>query len=268
MAIHEYDPLSIWELALRWCGFDPDSALPRELPLACRDLIRDLCLAGLGHINPLNVSGEEYLNSYIPFSTFVVESKVLKTLQAAANQRIFDPKFLDSVYFGKDQVAKWCIMKRRAFPHFWFRTDDTEYFLEQWEEQRGKYPYEWSPGYPAKQIQAVDSPSAGLSGGNPSPSVGRKPTASQRDKLAVQAAAKLLWHQFPDMTIADLIKRREIDKDCNGAQYQLKTVRGWVSEVDPRNPLKKSGRPKKKQTLSADNPPQKNSTSKRKKDIS
>ena len=268
MAIHEYDPLSIWELALRWCGLDPDETTVNELPLSCRDLLRDLCLAGISHINPLDAKGNEYLDGFIPFTNVEIPSKELKALQAAANQRIFEPKFLDSVYFGKDQVAQWCIVKRRAFPHFWFRGDDMEYFLEQWEKQRGNYPYEQSQGYPAKEVQAENSPSMDIPEVKPSPPVSRKPTNSQRDKLALQSAAIKMWQQFPDMTIADLIKRKEIQKDCNGAQYLDKTIRGWVSKVDPRDPSKKSGRPNKKQILSPDNPPKKNSTFKRKKDIS
>ena len=45
MALHDHELLSIWELAYRWCGLDPDTATSDSLTPECRDLLRDLCLA-------------------------------------------------------------------------------------------------------------------------------------------------------------------------------------------------------------------------------
>ena len=69
--------------------------------------------------------------------------------------------------------------------------------------------------------------------------------ASQLAKAACQAVAKTLWKANPDMSIADMLKREEILEYGGGKHYSPeKTVRSWLSEVDPRPRAKKTGRPK------------------------
>lgn len=239
MAIYEHDPLSIWELALRWNNLDPDVESAIGLPSVCKDLLRDLCLAGGRYINPLDASGGEYLGAFIPVINLDIESKVLRALETAATTRTYDRALLDTVYFRKDQVAAWCINTNRPFPFFWCRGDEADYYLSEWRKQwREEYPFE-IPWVPTSKL--VAKPSAGV------PPNSKPTTQVQRDKTLVQHAARALWVQFPAMTIADLIQRKEIRIESNGKQYEPKTLRLWVSAVDVRTAAQKTGRPKKKQ---------------------
>lgn len=245
MAIYEHDPLSIWELGLRWLELDPDGVGAAQLPANCRDLLRDLCLAGLQYINPHDASGAEVVGLFVPFINVEIESKVHKALQVAVAKRVYDRTLLDSVYYLKDQVAQWCILTRRTFPFFWYRSDEADYYLGEWRRQwREEYPFELPPER-AKPVakQAADTTKPA----EPMRPKARKLTSKQLDRIATQRTAKILWDEYPTMTIADLIKRKEIRIDCNGAIYEEKTLRGWVSKVDPRSVAQKTGRPKKKQ---------------------
>jgi len=68
---------------------------------------------------------------------------------------------------------------------------------------------------------------------------------NQTAKAKCQAIAKTLWHNYPDLTTAEIIKRHEILEFGDGKMYPGKnTLRDWVSEVDPRPDSEKTG-PKK-----------------------
>lgn len=239
MAICDHDPLSIWELGLRWSGIDPDKNNSDQLSAECRDLLRDLCLAGLRNINPFDADGDEYTGIFVPFINLDIESKVLKALETAVTTRRYDRELLDSIFFRKDQVASWCTNKRRALPFFWCRGDEADFYMSEWRKQwREEYPFEIPWLISAESVVSVTAVAT---------SAPRRSTQVQRDRASVQVAAKTLWGQFPEMTIADLIKRKEIRIDNNGAQYEPKTLRAWVSKVDVRTLAVKTGRPKKKQ---------------------
>ena len=190
-------------------------------------------------INPLNKDGFEHLDMFIPLVKIEIPSKALKELQSAYTTRRFKKNFLDSIFFQKDKVAKWCINVNRPFPFFWYRSDEVDYFLNEWRQHRCEdYPFELPTEFSSPESKPSDSVVVPAT---------RKQTAAQLDKIAVQVAANILWAKFPDMTIAALVERKEILKDANGGQYSRKTVRLWVSEVDPRPLSQKTGRPKKKQ---------------------
>jgi len=74
----------------------------------------------------------------------------------------------------------------------------------------------------------------------------KKPRNNQIAKKVCQGIAQTLWKADPDMTIAAMLDREEI-REYGGAKfYEDKTIRSWLSAVDPRPPEKKSGRPKSK----------------------
>jgi len=66
----------------------------------------------------------------------------------------------------------------------------------------------------------------------------------QRHRERCQSIAQVLWKQLPDMTIADMIVRDEINGiGCEGKLYGEKTLRKWINKFAPN---RKPGRPKKK----------------------
>jgi len=93
--------------------------------------------------------------------------------------------------------------------------------------------------YPIKQIE--NNTSSGLPE--------KKPRPSQRHRDAVRQVAKRMWEKFPDMTIADMIGKDEINKAYLSERedlYSEKTLRNWLSGLHP-DP--KPGRPPKKKEL-------------------
>ncbi|QQR80742.1 MAG: hypothetical protein IPJ69_00815 [Deltaproteobacteria bacterium] len=68
---------------------------------------------------------------------------------------------------------------------------------------------------------------------------------SEIDKAIIQAIGRCLWDHEPSMTIEAVKKHKWIKVFGNGAQYKGKnTLRGWLSDVDPR-PSDQKTKPKK-----------------------
>jgi len=69
---------------------------------------------------------------------------------------------------------------------------------------------------------------------------------NQIHKKLCQAIAKTLWDINPKMTITNMTKHHAIQEYGSGKYYNAeKTLHRWLSEVDPRDKAKKTGRPKK-----------------------
>ncbi|MBF0371704.1 MAG: hypothetical protein HQL52_19890 [Magnetococcales bacterium] len=69
---------------------------------------------------------------------------------------------------------------------------------------------------------------------------------NQKDKIRCQTIAGILWEDNPGLSIASLIEHSHIRKHGNGNLYKDKTLRVWLSEIDPRSEEKKRGRPPSK----------------------
>jgi hypothetical protein len=66
----------------------------------------------------------------------------------------------------------------------------------------------------------------------------------QRHKFLAQYEARKLWEIYPEMTIADMIYRDELNRCFEGQDYNEKTVRNWIKHLCPdrspgRRPTKK-----------------------------
>lgn len=69
---------------------------------------------------------------------------------------------------------------------------------------------------------------------------------NQLSKQLCQAVAKTLWDIYPRMTIEEMKSHHAIQTHGNGVMYGGKnTLRGWLSEVDPRPSEMKTGKKKK-----------------------
>ena len=76
------------------------------------------------------------------------------------------------------------------------------------------------------------------------PKRSRKLRPDQRHRLAVREAAKKIWKEHPEITIADMIERDELNEVCEGKVYTKETMRNWIKDLAPdRSPGR---RPKKK----------------------
>jgi hypothetical protein len=66
---------------------------------------------------------------------------------------------------------------------------------------------------------------------------------SQVDKLVVQGIAQTLWSIYPEKTQEDIANSRQVKVFGAGKDYDVKTLKRWISECDMRT--KKTG-PKSK----------------------
>jgi hypothetical protein len=72
------------------------------------------------------------------------------------------------------------------------------------------------------------------------------------DQELCRAVAQTLWHEYPSMTVAAVVRHPALQRYANGAQYQHETLRGWVKDLDPRPPEQRRGRPRKESDDSSD----------------
>jgi len=75
-----------------------------------------------------------------------------------------------------------------------------------------------------------------------------EPTKLRHNQLAkkiVQAIATMFWQIDRTFTITDIINSKPIQENADAARYSKKTLRRWVTEVDPRDANEKTGRPKR-----------------------
>lgn len=97
-----------------------------------------------------------------------------------------------------------------------------------------------------RQVEKELSPLAAAKAEKPSKksATPRKLRPNQRHKISCRAEAKKLWKEDPSITIADMIRRDELNTVCEGRVYTDKAMREWIKDLCPD----RSGgrRPKKK----------------------
>lgn len=217
------DYLSLWEVAHRWHGVDPNKSDPSDLPLVVQDTLRYLCGAVLSGDVPLCISNvidanDGHGNYFREIRYYEVEEIPL-ALQSCAFARTYDKAVLDSHVISRHSLFERSIWGHGKFPDFWedekLITDLGGVFLE------------------SESLESQKSPS---------------PNSSLFDQSLCQAIAKTLWDIHPTMTIAAMTKHPAILKYGNGSLYKGKnTLRDWLSPVAPEH-VKKPGRPKKAET--------------------
>ena len=133
--------------------------------------------------------------------------EAIENLERCYEQRLYDKQKLEGIFLDKYELFHFCQKSRIPYPAFWYTKEEIKEFT---------------------------------SGEEPTP------RQSQHDKALVQVAAKTLWSTNPNLTIKDIIHHEGVQRHANGRLYSPdKTLRRWISEVDPRPPEKKRGRPKK-----------------------
>jgi len=76
----------------------------------------------------------------------------------------------------------------------------------------------------------------------------KKLRPSQKHKIKCREVAQELWKEDPELTIVDVIGRKEINDACERIVYSDKTIRIWINSLCPnRDPGR---RPKKNSNLS------------------
>jgi len=235
-----YDVLSVWEIAHRWHDVDPNTTDPKALPLEVQDTLRLIArkmayheLRTCSHKGITNtiqtdlmrfdefeslledtMSENDKSDSYENYvddmeRRYEAHNKIIEGFESCYAHRQYDKNKLDSTFTLNHELGEFCKEENIPLPKFWF-----------------------PDGMPDNEVKPQHSES-------------KKLRANQIDKTVCQAVAKTLWDIDPSITIASMISHRAIQDYAGGTLYVKKTLRKWLSEVDPRDPKKKIGRPKK-----------------------
>jgi|SRR3569623_389820 len=265
----DIDVLSVWELAHRWHDEDPNLTIPTALPLKVQDSLRFLTHLMYRHeLSACSPAGIEYKNrnhavsfedfrahgpndkadaedegsvqseavpaadnadegeKWEKYSAYVEglsrrHDKIVESFEQCFRGRIYDKEMLDNVFVLRHVVGALCVQKKIPVPAFWFPTDETVQEVQGYLEEKA-------------QGRKASDPLSGRHADN------------RLDKHACRAVAMTLWHMDPNMTIEAVTKHRGIQQFANGAQYGGRsTLREWIKDLDPRDPKKRIGRPKK-----------------------
>lgn len=222
------DGLSVWEIAFRWAGKDPDH-LRIRLPLAVRDYFRlmmDAILRGRLDCDTLSLNkwkpedGDDMQPHFIRYHLGKVEACIHGTK--------FDRDLMRWARVERWSFKSWCEGQGIALPEFWFPSGwNLDYKFRDEDDESG-------------EVEDASSPAH------------LRP--DQRRRIACQVIAEAIWKEKPDTTIAAMVGDGMIRR-YGGAQYQAEeVVRRWLSEVAPAEVKAKRGRPAKKKGTQSDPP--------------
>ncbi len=217
--------LSLWELAHRMAGENPYRTRLFGLPPAVKDTVRLLMNEILeGHLESTLIMEKRHPDSDEP-EEFFIRSHIDDIYRCIAGKH-FPRKLLNFVGIDRWAFAQWCQHTKHPLPDFWF---GVEY---RWPEDR----HEMEDGEETSSDAVIDA--APIEGPD-------KLAPVQRTKVTCQNIAAYLWKESPDMTIADMVKRDEVQRLGGGGHYSEKTLRKWLSQVAPPSVKGRRGRPPK-----------------------
>ncbi len=221
-----HDELSVWEIAFRWAGRDPDRVWLR-FPLQVRDNFRMLMDAILnGHLDCSTLSlrkwnpdtdDKELQQFFIRYHLDAVENCVWG--------RRFDRKLLRWARIERWAMQQWCERRGVPIPEFWFPPG--------W-----KLEYEWPDDDPT---EAPPSNSSGPAGKESTEERKQRVDKNHRIRMACQQIALAIWAKEPNLTIKEVAHRREVQELGGGSEREPETLYQWISAVDTRDPSKKRG---------------------------
>lgn len=223
------DELSLWEIAFRWSGNDPDRLWPR-IPLPVRDNFRTLMDAILkGHLDCSSL----FLTKYHPdtsndFGPEFFIRHYIDDVYACVWGKKYNRKLLKWAQIEREALQEWCERQGVPLPEFWFPPD--------W-----KLKYEWPMDEEEQKATTNEDVLPVKQTDKERPTI----TKHHRAKLACQQVAASIWLKEPDLTNKELACKKEIQELAGGSEYEFETIQEWISEVDPRNPAKKRGRKRK-----------------------
>lgn len=207
MFLESKDFLSIWDIAHRWAGFDPDATDPNHLPEEVAFWMHRVVLAYFSKdLVVRRKSGYRVPDE--PEFVFVFNVNIWGTrLWKCLTKDVFDKKLLSSLYVMRGQVIRWCEKERYPLPTFWI-------------EER-------PPAEPATK-----------------PTINNRRKDETIDRLTCQAIARTYWDIDPQIHPAHLAKAKAILLYGNGKHYAEDTIKGWIAEIDPLKDQRKTGRPR------------------------
>lgn len=207
MFLEGKDYLSIWEVAHRWAGVDPDSTDPNNLPEDIRYYIHKMIEGYLGEELKLRrANGYRVVRDPLPFILFWNLNLFFNYMWSCLSEDHFDKCRLSNLYVRRRELLNLCKADEIEPPDFWVK-------------QR---------------------PPEATSKAN----VTNRPKEEETDRLLCQAIAATLWSLDPNIHPTHLAKSKVIQRYGQGRSYKdLNTIKRWIAEVDPLKNSRKPGRP-------------------------
>lgn len=208
MFLEGKDYLSIWEVAHRWAGVDPDSTSQDNLPEDIRYYIHKMIEGYLGDELKLRKSnGLRVLRDPNYFLIWSINPS-LNYMWSCLTENKFNKNKLSNLHVRRREVMNLCKLEEIEPPAFWVK-------------QR--------PPEPVTKANVTN-----------------RPKEEETDRLLCQAVALTLWELDPNIHPAHMAKSKAVQRFGHGRFYKdLDTIKKWISEVDPLASQRNPGRPPK-----------------------
>lgn len=209
MFLLEKDYLSIWEVAHRWAGFDPNATDPDNLPEQVRYLIHKLIEGYLSEDLKLRRSNGKRVPREPLFFLLFDLNIWLHQLWDCLTKDKFDRKKLSNFFVRRSELLKLCEKEEVDPPSFWLK----------------------------KPLPDIPQQKANIN---------NRPKDEETDRLLSQAVALTMWELDPNIHPAHMAKSKVVQRFGHGRFYKdPDTVKRWISEVDPLAAQRPTGRPPK-----------------------
>ncbi len=211
------DALTLWEIAFRTNKLDPDN--PKYLfylPLEVKDTFRLL----VDNILNANLVSSLSLDKWHPKSDSLKEFYIREytdDIYKCIGNISYKRKLLKFIFIERYDFEKWSRSQNIPLPAFWFPTG-------------------WMTHPDETYFDIGDTSDDDKS---------KKLRSNQRSKITCQEIAIQVWKDFPEMTIASMIKHADIKLYGKSDHYTEAVVRKWLSEIAPAHVSNKRGRPPK-----------------------
>lgn len=238
------DELSVWDISFRWAGQDPRKLyfrIPLEAENNARTLIDAIHKAELS-CESITLEKREFDKNEKKYSFYYWVDDFFATTSG----RFVSRDLLKWAHVSRYDFMQWCQRMNAPLPEFWFPNGwNLEYILPENELHPGlSYAIkDWPEDARKEYVANLKEPNLNKTSQS---DVTIRP--NQKARIACQVIAISLWKTNSTMTIADMIKRPEI-QDLGGAKsYVPDVVRRWLSEVAPSEIKANRGRPSNKNT--------------------
>lgn len=202
---------SVWQLAHNWAGEDPNktdvNTISPKLKTAIHRLMHAMATYEISARSSKRLIFED--NSLWTFITDFIH--YLKFYLCLRKDK-FNKDYLDNLYAKRYEVIRWCINVALIDPPPCWATK--------------RLPYESINTKETKNYRPADE---------------------NEDRIRCQAIASTLWELDPSIHPNHIARSKILQRIGNGAQYDISTITDWITEFDPQQEYRKTGRPPKAQ---------------------
>jgi hypothetical protein len=241
------DELSVWDISFRWAGYDPRKfyfRIPLEVENNFRNLMNAILSAEI-ECSSILLEKREYDDYEKKFSIYYWIDDIYACMWGTH----INKKLIHWARIERFSFELWCKRMNIPLPEFWFPQGwNQQYNLPENEIHPGYWHIrkDWSKEQLDEYLQVVESNSS--IGNNSEDQASIKMRPNQETRITCQRIAQNIWKSEKNVSIADMVKRSEI-QELGGAEYFANlVVRRWLSKVAPPEVKARVGRHSNKNT--------------------